>query len=103
MYNLANSILEECKNAALVSDLNTAIYLFREVLKRQPAPHPLRSDSLRDLADTLVTRFCLTKQREDLEQSVLLRGGAQVEHGIPMGTGGQFQPGVRVQSNLSDV
>jgi hypothetical protein len=29
LYDLASSILEECKNAAPLSDVNTAIYLFR--------------------------------------------------------------------------
>ena len=74
LYGLANSIIEECKGAAPLSDLDTAIYLFGEALDRCPAPHPYRSDTLKDLTAALVTRFSLTKQREDLDQAILLHG-----------------------------
>jgi hypothetical protein len=73
LYNLANSILEECKDAAPISDLETAIYLLREALDRRPAPHPLRSDSLNDLAAALVMRFTQTNQRQDLDEAIQLR------------------------------
>jgi hypothetical protein len=38
LFNLANSILRECKDAAPLSDLNTAIYPFSEALNGRPAP-----------------------------------------------------------------
>ena len=69
LYDLATSILEECKAAASLSDLDTAISLFRDTLDQRP-PHPLRSDSLKDLAGALVTRFSLTNQRQDLDQAI---------------------------------
>src|ERR1700680_5124750 len=72
LYDLANSIFEECKDTAPLSDLNTVIYLFREALDRRPAPHPLRLDSLKDLSAALVTRFSLTNQHEDLKEAFFL-------------------------------
>jgi hypothetical protein len=71
IFDLANSILEECEEAASLSDLNTVIYLFREVLDRYyPVPHPFRSESLRDLGGSLLTRFSITSQRQDLDQAI---------------------------------
>jgi hypothetical protein len=72
LYDLATSILRECKDAAPFSDLNTAIYLFREVLGRRPLPHPLYLDSLKDLAAALATRFSFTNTREDLDEALSL-------------------------------
>jgi hypothetical protein len=84
LCDLANSILEECKDAAPLSDLDTAIYLFREALDMRQVPHPLRSDSLKDLAAALVTRFSLTSQREDLDEAILMfhKAGVNVLAGI---------------------
>ncbi|KIM75665.1 hypothetical protein PILCRDRAFT_13440 [Piloderma croceum F 1598] len=67
LYDFAMSVLEECNAAVPLSDLDTAISLFQETLDRRPAPHPLRSDSLKDLAGALVARFSLTNQRQDLD------------------------------------
>jgi hypothetical protein len=72
LCDLANLILEECTNAAPFSDLDTAIHLFQEALNRRLAPHPLRSDSLKDLAGALVTKFSLTTQRQDFDEALLL-------------------------------
>jgi len=72
LYDMATLILEECKDAASLPNLDTAIYFFRETLSRRPTPHPLRSDSLKDLAGALVTRFSLTSQRQDLDQAFSL-------------------------------
>ena len=91
LYDLANSILEECKHAAPLSDLDAAIHQFQEALDRRPAPHPLRSSSLKDLAGALVIRFSLTKQHEDLDRSLLLRGEVQ--------TGEEFRIDVCVLSD----
>jgi hypothetical protein len=73
LYNLANSILEECKEAAPISDLNTVVDLLRDTLKQYSAPHPFRLNLLADLARALGTRFSLTNQFQDLDQAVLLR------------------------------
>jgi hypothetical protein len=71
LYDLANSILEQCKEAAPLSDLNTAVYLFSEALYRCPTPHPRRSDLLKNLAAALVTRYCLANQLQDLNEAYL--------------------------------
>jgi hypothetical protein len=72
LYDLANSALEECKAEASLADLETAIYLFREALDRRPAPHPLRSDSIKQLAAALVIRYTQTDQPQDLDEAILL-------------------------------
>jgi hypothetical protein len=85
LYNLANSILTECREDAQLSDLETAIYLFREALVQRPAPHPLRSDSLKDLSRALVVRFWRMGRCQDLDDAILgysdarktFRGGLQ--------------------------
>jgi len=70
LFDLATLILEECKAAASLSDLDTAIGLFEEILARCPLPNPLRSDSLKDLAGALLTRFSLTTHPQDLEHAL---------------------------------
>jgi hypothetical protein len=85
-FDLANSILEECKDAALLSVLDAAICLFSEALDRRPAPHPLRSTSLKDLAGALATRFTLNNQQQDIDEllalcskQVLSKAGEQLQ------------------------
>ena len=72
LYDLTNLALEECNAASSLSDLDTVIYLFRKALNQRLAPHPMRSRSLKDLAEALLTRFCLTNRLEDLDQAILL-------------------------------
>jgi hypothetical protein len=72
LYDLANSILAECKAEASLADLETAMYLFAR-RSIGPDPHPLRSDSLNSLAAALVTRFTQTNQRQDLDGAIRLR------------------------------
>ena len=73
MYNLANSILAECKREASVADLNTAVYLLREALCHRPAFHPRRSDSLSDLISALlVAGFWYIGRDRDLEEATSL-------------------------------
>jgi hypothetical protein len=74
LYELANSILAECKDATSLSDLNTTIYLFQEALNLRPALDASRSESLRDLAAALVTRYSLINQHQDLDQAISLCG-----------------------------
>jgi hypothetical protein len=104
LYNLANSILAECKAEASLADLETAIYLFREALDRRPAPHSLRSDSLNDLAAALVTRFSQTNQSRDLDEAIQLRCEVLSQlHGALERTaeiGSQFQLEVCMISDL---
>jgi hypothetical protein len=98
LYNLANSILEECNDSASLSDLDTAIYLFRETLNKPPASHPPRSHSLKGLAGALVTRFSLTKQHEDLDKSLSLRDEIQHDRAeVLTGTEGNSHLNVRLQ------
>jgi hypothetical protein len=99
LFNLANSILEECQEAASLSDLDTAIFMFEEVLNLRPAPHPLRSESLKDLVRALLTRFSLTNETRDLGQAVMLCYNI-VEadwHDVSTEARG-FPPNVRVRS-----
>jgi hypothetical protein len=104
LYNLANSTLEECIEAAPLSDLNTAIDLFREALRvdRQAARHPPRSDVLKGLARALGTRFSLTSQFQDLDQALLLHWSVVFDETgvVSTGTDGQFQVNVRQWSVL---
>jgi hypothetical protein len=72
LYNLANSILAECKQEASVADLDTAVYLLREALCHRPASHNKRSDSLSDLVLALVARFWYIGQHQDLEEAISL-------------------------------
>ncbi|THH15951.1 hypothetical protein EW146_g4607 [Bondarzewia mesenterica] len=71
-YDLANSLLIECKQAGQLSALENAIYLFREALALRPAPHPHRSESLNLLATALMTRFNWTRQIADLDEVIKL-------------------------------
>lgn len=101
IFELASSIFEECKKAASFSDLDTASYLFREALDRRPPKHPLRSDSLRALAEALSARFSMTNDRQDLDQSIYLR--SEVAKGISDASeaaGGQSGSEVCTQSFL---
>ena len=72
LYDLANSILDECKQAAPLGDLETAILLFREALDRRPDFHPLHSDSRSNLAGALLIRFSYTNQRQDLGEALMM-------------------------------
>ena len=64
--------LQECRVAASLSNLDNVIDLFGQAFYRRPTPHPLRVDSLRNLADALLTRFSLTNRSEDLDNAASL-------------------------------
>jgi hypothetical protein len=76
----------ECKEAAQLSDLETAIFLLHDALIRRLAPHPHRIDSLNDLAEALTVRFWHTGQPVDLDEAIILcdeivelsNGGSQI-------------------------
>ena len=98
LYNLTNSIFAECQNDAPLSELDTALALFRDILGQWPAPHPLRSDSLKDLGGALITRFSLTKKREDPDQFLLLHNETRHESSNAVAdAGGHSHVDVRVQ------
>jgi hypothetical protein len=94
LYNLANSRLQYCKDAAPLSDLDASICLFREALNRRPAPHPLRSDSLKELSEALATRFSLTNHHQDLNQAIMF----PVEIASEMLTSGEGQSHFNVRA-----
>ncbi|KAF8509622.1 CHAT domain-containing protein [Gautieria morchelliformis] len=53
-------------------DLEEAISLHREALELLPAPHPLRSYPLHNIASALWTRFKQSGRHEDLEEAISL-------------------------------
>jgi hypothetical protein len=89
LFTLATSILREFQAADSLSTLDTAIYLFREVLDLRPTPHPMRSNSLKDVAGALFTRFTLSNETDYLYQAIEM-WSEEAE--------GQFQLSVRVWS-----
>jgi hypothetical protein len=100
LYNLANLILEECKNTSPPSAADATIRLFQDALDQRLASHPLQSDSLKDLTGTRVMRSSLTQQLQDhLDQSLVLRGNVVSEsRDVSMGTEGRNQGDVRGSS-----
>lgn len=76
LYDLANSLLTECKNAMNLSNLDIAIQLLREDLDQQPSLNHPHSGSFALLFSALLTKFCYTGQIEDLEEAVILCGDA---------------------------
>ena len=73
MINLAVLLMAECKAGLLLSELNTVVFLFREVKDSCPATHPLHLAAKRDLVSALDIRFMYTNQRHDLMESLSLR------------------------------
>ena len=86
LYDLANSILDECKQAAPTGELESAILLFREALDQRPGLHPLHLDSRFNLARALMARFSYTNQKQDLAEALTMLSGvmrqSQVEVSI---------------------
>jgi hypothetical protein len=70
ILNLASSLIVEYKAELSLSDLDTAVSLFRQVLDRHPISHPLCSNAMRDLASALGTRFMYTNQINDVQESL---------------------------------
>ena len=63
----------ECKQEGPpLSSLNTAVWLYREVLDQRRSPHPRRCESLNNLADALVVNFGKTGHHPDLDEALLL-------------------------------
>ena len=95
LYDLASSILRECKDAAPFSELDAAIHLFREALGRHPPPHPLYLDSLKDLAVALTTRFSFTNARGDLDEALSLLSKVRINVMERV-----FRTGLQMESNV---
>ena len=72
MINLAVSLMAECKAGLLLSELNNAVFLFRQVKDSRPATHPLHRAAKRELASVLGVRFMYTNQSHDLMESLTL-------------------------------
>ncbi|KAJ6559348.1 hypothetical protein B0H10DRAFT_1930375 [Mycena sp. CBHHK59/15] len=79
MFNLADSMFTECKAASDISELDTAIYLFRHaiyLLRRDGLPRrPELKDCLNTFATALLTRFSYTAQFDDVVNAFGLRRG----------------------------
>ena len=73
MINFAVSLMAECKTGLSLSELNTVVFLFRQVRDSPPATHPLHLAAKRDLVSALGVRFMYTNQRDDFLESLTLR------------------------------
>ena len=73
MIDFAVLLMAECKAGLSLSELNTVVFLFRQVKDSCPATHPLHLAAKRDLASALGVRFMYTDQRHDLMESLTLR------------------------------
>jgi hypothetical protein len=71
LYDLANSILTDCKRNAHLSDLDSIICTLHESSALPPPRHPHGSDLLNHLARALVTRFWYTGQPRDLDEAIV--------------------------------
>src|SRR6266545_5307061 len=74
-YNLAASILEECKQATPNPDISAVVHLLNRVL--QPVPHLLPSNPLVLLAEVLCT-----KQNESSDEALPLSDGIINERAV---------------------
>ena len=72
MYTLAKDLLTQCKQSALLQDLDEAISLYRDALIQHPDPHTMRMYTLNNLAMGLVTRFDYLGRQEDLDEAIYL-------------------------------
>ena len=72
LYNSANLILELCEQAASrLTSILLLVYFSKSSIWR-PAPHPFRSDSLKDLAGAAITKFSLTNEPDELDRAISL-------------------------------
>ncbi|EDR04923.1 uncharacterized protein LACBIDRAFT_303806 [Laccaria bicolor S238N-H82] len=73
MINLAVLLMAECKAGLPLSELEQAVFLFRQVVDSRPGGHQLHRATKRDLASALGVKFMYTNQRHDLMESLTLR------------------------------
>ncbi|PPQ88891.1 hypothetical protein CVT25_009126 [Psilocybe cyanescens] len=69
----AISLMAECKAELSLSDLDTAIFLFRQVFGSRPIAHTLPIDAVKYLASALGVRFMYTNQNEDFMECLARR------------------------------
>lgn len=82
--HLALSLLNEFRRSVKHSSIDTAILTYRMVLDLRPPTTPNRALTLFELAESLVTRFHLTDQREDLDEAIaLFKEATHVVHPAP--------------------
>jgi hypothetical protein len=74
LYDLANSILDECKQVASPGELETAIFLFHEAFDWRHGFHALHSDLRSNLIRALMTRFSHTNEQQDLGKALMVLG-----------------------------
>ncbi|KAJ7737592.1 CHAT domain-containing protein [Mycena maculata] len=77
-FNLAHDLLNECKAAGNINDLNTAIFLFLQAAYSLLPAHPELLGSLNRLSGALVIRFSYTGDLEDVYAAATLAGAAAV-------------------------
>lgn len=65
--------MAEHKAQLSLSNLNSAILLFRQVLDSRAPSHPLRKEALKDLGSALGVRYMYTNQRPDVMEFLQLR------------------------------
>jgi hypothetical protein len=71
-YEIAKSMLTECKQSAPLEDLDRAILLFREALLQCPNSYPMRPYALNNLVMGLLTRFDHLGRTEDIDEAISL-------------------------------
>ncbi|PPQ82282.1 hypothetical protein CVT25_008432 [Psilocybe cyanescens] len=69
----ATSLMEEYKAGLSLSNLDTALFLFRQVFDDHPTTHPLHTDAMKHLASALGVRFMHTNKTDNLVESLTLR------------------------------
>ena len=70
LVDLAESIVLECKESKPLSTLNTAIFLFEQVLKQQPSHHRHQYTHFCLLAEARLTRYIQTGWVADFDEAV---------------------------------
>lgn len=69
----ATSLMEEYEAGLSLSNLDTALFLFRQVFDDHPTTHPLHTDAMKHLASALGVRFMHTNKTDNLVESLTLR------------------------------
>ncbi|KAJ7737609.1 CHAT domain-containing protein [Mycena maculata] len=70
-FNLAHDLLNECKAAGNINDLNTAIFLFSQATHNLLPAHAELSGCLNHLSVALATRFSYTGDLEDVHLAAM--------------------------------
>lgn len=65
--------MADCKKTISLANLDTIIFLLRQVLEACPVRHPLHHDIMCNLASALGMRFLHTNEPSDFEESEALR------------------------------